>query len=330
LDAVLKVRTVVNSGERLGAELYTCGPLFTAPGGHGTEFSKDVPGMARKQIAAQLVRTPASPAEAREQVKELKSRGVDCIKAILDAGPSGPLFERLDTKILAAIAAEARAQSLPLVVHTGDALDVADAVGAGANSIEHGSTRDEIPDDVFTLMHAQNIAYDPTLTAVEASDDRSTGSRQPLEWPLVQQVVPAKLLKSTRESLESNIQSRDGNPVLPQASRNLKRAFQLGVTLVIGTDSGVPLVFHGPAVHRELQLWVDAGIPPEVALQAVTHNAASLLAKKDRIGLIKAGYDANLIVVDGNPLKDIRQTERISLIVLQGERIQRGALFEQE
>jgi imidazolonepropionase-like amidohydrolase len=336
LDAILKVRTAVNSGEQLGAELYACGPLFTAPGGHGTEFFKDAPGPARKQIAAQLVRTPASLAEARAQVRELKSRGVDCIKAILDAGPGGTLFNRLDTKMLAAIAAEARAQSLPLVVHTGNALDVDDAVAAGANSIEHGSTRDEISDDVFTRMHAQNIVYNPTLTAVEAADDRSAGLLEPLERPLVQQVVPAKLLKATKDYLESPEDKKlrgsfdTSRAALPQARRNLLRAFQLGVTLAAGTDSGTPLVFHGPAVHRELQLWVDAGIPPEVALQAATHNAASLLGKKDNIGLIKAGYDANLIVVDGNPLKDIKQTEHISMIVLQGERIRRGALFEQE
>jgi imidazolonepropionase-like amidohydrolase/ABC-type multidrug transport system permease subunit len=331
MDAVLKLRATVNSGERLGAELYACGPMFTAPGGHGTQFAQGLPAPVR----AQLVRTPVSPDDARQQMRELKSRGVDCIKAVLDTGV-GMFFNRMDTKILAAIAAEARAQSLPLLVDTGDARDVADAVAAGATNIGRGSARDEIPDDVFTRMHAQNMVYDPTLTAVEAADDRSAGLLEPLERPLVQQVVPAKLLKATKDYLESPEDKKlrgsfdTSRAALPQARRNLLRAFQLGVTLAAGTDSGTPLVFHGPAVHRELQLWVDAGIPPEVALQAATHNAASLLGKKDNIGLIKAGYDANLIVVDGNPLKDIKQTEHISMIVLQGERIRRGALFEQE
>ncbi len=149
LDVMLRVRDTVASGARLGAELYTCGPLFTAAGGHGTEYFKDLPEVVRKQAEAQTVRTPSSPDEARRQVRELKTRGVNCIKAILESGTKNAPFNRLDTNILAAIAAEAHAQSLPLAVHTGVARDVADAVAVGANSIEHGSFRDVIPDDLF-------------------------------------------------------------------------------------------------------------------------------------------------------------------------------------
>ena len=66
------------------------------------------------------------------------------------------------------------------------------------------------------------------------------------------------------------------------------------------------LVFHGPTVHRELQLWVEAGIPPAVALQAATLNAARLLRADARIGLVVKGHDANLLVVDGDPLATSR------------------------
>jgi imidazolonepropionase-like amidohydrolase len=88
------------------------------------------------------------------------------------------------------------------------------------------------------------------------------------------------------------------------------------------------LVFHGPTVHREMQLWVEAGIPPAVALQAATWNAAKLLRADQRIGLITAGRAANLIVVDGDPTKDIAATERISLVVVRGERVRRADLFD--
>jgi imidazolonepropionase-like amidohydrolase len=90
------------------------------------------------------------------------------------------------------------------------------------------------------------------------------------------------------------------------------------------------LVFHGPAIHRELQLWVDAGIPPEVALEAATYNGARILTALGRIGAVQKGLEANLLVVDGNPLQDIAATERISLVVFKGERVFRSALFEQE
>jgi imidazolonepropionase-like amidohydrolase len=100
------------------------------------------------------------------------------------------------------------------------------------------------------------------------------------------------------------------------------------VPLVTGSDAGNMLVFHGPTVHRELQLWVEAGIPPAVALQAATLNAARLLRADARIGVVAAGHDANLLVVDGDPTKDIASTERISLVVLRGERIRRAELFD--
>ncbi len=83
-------------------------------------------------------------------------------------------------------------------------------------------------------------------------------------------------------------------------------------------------------MHHELQLWVQAGIPAEVALQAATSNAAKLLRADKRIGAIRPGMDANLLMVDGNPLQDISATERISLVVFEGERIGRSGLFDQK
>ena len=88
-------------------------------------------------------------------------------------------------------------------------------------------------------------------------------------------------------------------------------------------------MFHGSSLHRELQLWVQAGIPAPVALQAATWNGARLLRADTRFGAIRKGLEANLLLVDGNPLEDIAATERISLVVFKGERVHRAALFEQ-
>jgi imidazolonepropionase-like amidohydrolase len=115
--------------------------------------------------------------------------------------------------------------------------------------------------------------------------------------------------------------------IFDQSVENLKRTYESGVTLVTGSDAGNLLVFHGPTIQRELQLWVAAGIPPGVALQAATWNAARLLRADSRLGLVAKGHDADLLIVDGNPLTDITATERISLVVFKGERVRRAALF---
>jgi imidazolonepropionase-like amidohydrolase len=102
------------------------------------------------------------------------------------------------------------------------------------------------------------------------------------------------------------------------------------VLLVVGTDSGYPMAVHGASVHRELQLWVEGGVPPSVALEGATHNAARLLGADQRIGLIRKGYDASLLLVDGNPAQDISATERISTVFFKGERANRADIFDQK
>ena len=335
LNRILEVRSKASAGEVLGSDLFTCGPLFTAPGGHGTEYFKDLPPSVRASLDKQFERLPASGQEARRQVDELKKQGVDCIKAILDAGAGGRVFNRFDTALFDAVAQEAHADSLPLAVHTGDVRDVTDAVNAQASSIEHGSFRERIPDALFDQMAKQGTFYDPTLSVGEALKDFAAGKTGLLKRSLAQQVGPAELLSGTEEAMNS-AETETMRKALAQypidlatAIDNLKRAHEHGVALVTGSDAGNLLVIHGPTVQHELQLWVQAGIPPAVALQAATSNAARLLGAGNRIGSIRVGNDADLLVVDGNPLEDITASERISMVVFKGERVERTELFNQ-
>jgi imidazolonepropionase-like amidohydrolase/ABC-type multidrug transport system permease subunit len=335
LDSVLKVRSTVTSGEVLGSDLATCGPLFTAAGGHGTEYFKEIPPPARANIEKQFLRIPTSSDQARQQVDELKAQGVDCVKAILESGAGSRVYNRLDTGLFDAVAHAAHADSLPLAVHTADARDVADAVQAQADSIEHGSFRERIPDALFDQMAKQGTFYDPTLSVGEAFKDFAAGKTDLLKRSLVQQVGPPDLLRGTEEAMgsaetEGMRKSLGQYPIdMSIAVDNLKRAHDHGVLLVTGSDAGNFLVIHGPTVQHELELWVKAGIEPAVALQAATLNAARLLRSDKRIGSIRAGNDADLLVVDGNPLEDITATERISMVVFKGERVDRTELLNQ-
>jgi imidazolonepropionase-like amidohydrolase/ABC-type multidrug transport system permease subunit len=334
LDDVLKLRASIATGERIGAALYVCGPMFTTEGGHGTEFFEGMPEAVKRLALQQWVRLPHSSDEARQQVRELKAAGVDGIKGILEAGVAGGIFNRMDVRFLEAAADEAQVQKLPVVVHTGSAQDIADALRAGASGIEHGSTRDRVPDELLLHMAKAGASYDPTLCVVEAFSKLGTHPDELLSRSLVQQVIPAKLLENTRTALQSEKLAallerlRLFGAGLEQAKENLKRAYQAGVPLVAGSDAGNLLVFHGPSLHRELQLWVSAGIPPTAALRAATYNAARLLGADSRIGSIQKGRDADLLLVDGNPLEDITATERISQIFYKGERINRARLFD--
>ncbi len=169
----------------------------------------------------------------------------------------------------------------------------------------------------------------PALGPVEACMHLRQGNTDLLERSLVLQVGPTDLVRSVRRTMLGR-ESVSCDSDLEGARERLRRAYRSGVLLALGSGAGQPMTFHGPAIHRELQLWVESGIPPAVALQAASSNAARLLGAGDRIGLIRPGYEADLLLVDGNPLQDISATERISTVIFHGERVDRAELFEQD
>ncbi|MBL8178301.1 MAG: amidohydrolase family protein [Bryobacterales bacterium] len=325
-------RRLIDTGDKQGAEVFHSAKMFTAAGGHGTEYFKKMPENVRKLAEQETLFLPRSAEEARAQVDQAKAAGARSVKIILESGSAGRLFNRLDTSIARAAAGEARKQGLAVAVHTGDARDMADAVGMGASSIEHGSIREEIPDAVFAEMAKRGVAYDPTLAVVEALTEWAHGRFSLLDRSLVQQTAPEGLIKATKAAAAAKAAASEVDRAMGIAEENLRRAYKAGVKLVTGSDAGNMLVTHGPAVHREMQLWVKAGIPASVALTAATRNTAELLGIGKRAGLIQPGYDATMILVDGNPLEEIAATERISGggVFFKGERVDRAGLFEKD
>ncbi len=338
LDSMLELRKTFGTGEKLGTELFFCGPLFTAGGGHGTEYAKYMPEAMRASFNAQFVRLPKTAEEARKEVDDLAAQHVDAIKGVLEAGVPGYTFNRMDLNLLRAVVDEAHAKHLPVAIHTGNGRDVIDAVALGADSVEHGSFLDEIPDEVFTEMKTKNITFDPTLSVVEGFTNFAKGDTSSLKRSLVQQVTPKDLIAGTEKAATSDHdpfkKMREGISRYPMSMQiggnNLVKAWHAGVMLVTGSDAGNFLVMHGPTVQREIELWVAAGIPVEVALQAATNNAAKLLRADNRIGTIEKGKEASLLIVDGNPLQDVHALSTISTVFFKGERVNRPQLFEQK
>ena len=336
LDWMVDLRKHFGTGEKLGTELFFCGPLFTAEGGHGTEYAKYMPEAMRASFNAQFVRIPKTDDEARKQVDELASQHVDAIKGVLEAGVPGYTFNRMDVNLLRAVVDEAHAKNLPVAIHTGNSKDVIDAVTLGTNSVEHGSFIDEIPNETIAEMKSKGIAFDPTLSVAEGFMSFAKSDTTLLKRSLVQQVTPKDLLSGTEKAATGDQFKglREGISHYPMsmetAGKNLLKASHAGVMLVTGSDAGNFLVMHGPTVQHEIELWVAAGIPIDVALQAATSNAAKLLHADSRIGTIEKGKEASLLIVDGNPLQDVHALSAISTVFFKGERVARSQLFDQK
>jgi imidazolonepropionase-like amidohydrolase len=333
---MLNLREKFGPGEKLGAELFFCGPLFTTEGGHGTEYAKYMPEAMRASFNTQFLRLPKTPSEARKQVDDLAAQHVDLIKGILESGGPGYSFNRMDVNILRAVVEEAHAKKLPVAVHCGNAKDVIDAVTIGADSIEHGSFDDEIPDATIAEMKTKGIAYDPTLSVVEGFTSFARGDTTLLKRSLVQQVTPKDLIEGTEKAATSDQFKRlregisDSPMSIQTGGNNLVKAWRAGVTLVTGSGAGNFLVMHGPTVQHEIELWVAAGIPIDAALQAATNNGSKLLRADHRIGTIENGKEASFLIVDGNPLQDVRALSSISVVFFKGENVARRKLFEQD
>lgn len=177
------------------------------------------------------------------------------------------------------------------------------------------------PTGADTLIGGETPPPTPAywIPALAAAEARTEPKPELLERSLVQQVAMKGLLERTRRLLAkavaapgTRVRIADSDPV------------------VAGSGSGQMFVVHGPGIHRELALLVQAGLSPSAALQAATGRAAAALGAGGRIGLLKPGMEADLLLVDGNPLRDITVTERISAVIFRGERVSRSTLFEQE
>ena len=102
--------------------------------------------------------------------------------------------------------------------------------------------------------------------------------------------------------------------------------WRAGVPILAGSDTPNPLVFPGSSLHEELELLVEAGLTPLAALQAATIQPARFLGRLDSQGTVETGKVADLVLLDANPLDDIRNTQKIAAVVLAGAYLDRAAL----
>ncbi len=161
-----------------------------------------------------------------------------------------------------------------------------------------------------------------SLTAAQAA----SGDLSILRHDLAQQYFSAAYL----QGLAVSAGARPGSPqALPAAVAKLREMWRSGrLPVPSGAAAGL-LQLHGPGLVHELALWVEAGIPAREALRAATALAAARAGADSRLGRVRQGMDATLLVVDGNPLEDIRALSRIHSVFVRGERIARGELAKE-
>ena len=271
--------------------------------------------------------TPGTVEDARPAIDGHADLGVDMIKTRLEGGPGD-----MTPDVYRALIARAHERDLRVAAHIFYLDDAGGLVDAGVDVLAH-SIRDQDVDDAFVeRLVSLGVGYIPTLTrdlSVFVYETRPALFDDPFflreldayEGQMAQLLDPG-LQARTRESPDAQAIK----PALAQALRNLKRLSDGGVTIGLGTDSGTSLGrWQGYFEHHELAMMVeDAGLTPMEALVAATGGAARVLARDD-IGTLAPGNLADVLVLDANPLDDIRNTRRIAAVWVAGRQVSPAA-----
>ena len=290
--------------------------------------------------------------EGRELARYFKERGFDFIKIYGNVSREGYL----------GLAEEARALGLQFAGHEPASLSAVELSNAGQKSLEHSrifllncfpgadSMQKGLLRESATVRRRRMVdEYDPRICAgvfqafarnetyitpthgtrkMDAFADDSAYRRDPrMKYIPMRQQMGWLTDANGMVASDSSAAGRKSYLDFYTGGLTLTReAYRAGVPVMVGTDAGDSFIFAGSSVHDELEELVKAGLSPAEALRAATLSGARYLERTAEFGTVQAGRSADLVLLDGNPLDDIRNTRRIHAVVLAGRHLDRARL----
>jgi imidazolonepropionase-like amidohydrolase len=270
--------------------------------------------------------------DARSEVRRAVAWHADLIKAgylgaafanRLQAGHPGEAAEDAESRyfeLLPAIVAEAHAHGLPVTIHVTELDASKQSLRAGVDSLAHTVTDKVVDDEFLQLAGARHVAIMGTLASITRQLEARTGHVQLTEMEsrcgdpeVIRSWSEVKNLPSVPRAATEAAASRQRIAMI-----NVKKIHDFGIGLALGTDSGNLGLLHGASVHKEIALLHEAGIPPMDIIVAATRNAAKIAGKESEIGTLETGKRADLVILDRDPLADIRNVSFIQDVMKGG------------
>lgn len=264
---------------------------------------------------------------AVEGVRYLKSIGANAVKVWFIVRP-GSDFDAMTRNVMT-VGAEAQRQRLPLIVHATGLQEAKVALRAGARLLVHSVQDHPLDAEFLAMARTTGAFYCPTLTVIDgyaalpaaarsghAPDiddpfgavDSLTRAHVALTGDEARRVLgPAP---ATRDSLFAALRQT--------MASNLMLVRKSGIPIVTGTDAGNPLTLHGPAIHAEMEAMQRAGMKPAEVLLASTRDAARAMGRQAELGTIEKGKSADLLIVLGDPTKDIANLRKLQWVMRSG------------
>lgn len=288
--------------------------------------SQRTPSLDRARLfVAGPVLAPKSPAEAVTLVGQNAAMKVDIVKIRVD--DTLGTTPKMAPEIYKAVIDEAHKKGLRVAVHLFYLEDAKALLDAGADLIAH-SVRDVVVDDAFVAMlKRRNVCYCPTLMREVSTfvyESTPAWFTDPLFLAHADRATVDALKQPARQQTMANSASAQRyKAALDVASRNLKKLSAAGVTIAMGTDTGPPARFQGYFELMELEMMAKAGMTPRQVLASATRDAARCLKLDAELGTLEANKWADFVVLDADPLADIRATRSIADVYIAGNRLAR-------
>ncbi len=339
LDTLLAWKREIEAGTLMGPHIVACGPFLV---GSGNKTAEQYP--------------IANVDEARAAVSDLKRRGAEFIKIISVASK----------EVFFAVADEAKKQNIPFAGHLPFQVSAQEASNAGMHSIEHllysafslsfSSKEDDLRVRLIAaeekgdsiaweqIAHESDATYDKEKAAQLFQTLKRNGTwvtptlaslditAHPEDWSADDPqlaFVPPSLAKQWRDSMQDTEMKERAAWLARQAANDWRLTGELhhaGIPLLVGSDSLDAFVIPGESLHRELGELVRAGLTPAEALSAATSGAATFLGREHDLGTIETGKIADLVLLDGSPLENIANTQRVNAVVRAGVYLDRREL----
>jgi len=311
LDVVLDVRRRIRAGELLAPRVVAPGPVLDGP----------------EPVIPEISWPVATAGEGRAAVDSLAAADADFVK----------VYTLLPREAFFAVVERARERALPVAGHVPAAVTPIEAARAGMRSIEHlrseiepycSRTEPAACDEPFAVFREMDTWQTPTLAVRRnrAFLDDSTAV-----WKPYLRHAPSSLLTEWQAERAGRLE-RGEEYFADARERHADEVFvtgelhEAGIPILAGSDAGALFSLHGFALHDELELLVAAGLEPEDALRAATSEAARFLGLQGSLGTITAGKKADLVLLEGDPIADIRNTRRIHAVMLDGRLLSRAEL----
>lgn len=297
--------------------------VFTAGYGFGAPHGAPPENMSDK------IFRPAARSEVKADMEELRMHRVDVVMLWMD--DFNGKYPKMKPEICREIIMQAHKSRMRVLADAPYYNDAKTLIEMGVDGLAQSIKDRTVDDKLIAVMKKQNIVYIPALSA-DYCKVAFTENQKWMEDPIFTAALEPGVLdmltnKAYKEKLKRDY--KRNKAAFDNALINVKNIFQGGVTVLLGTNSGSqPALIPGFSEQMELQLMVFAGLTPVQAINCATENGAAFLNLDKYMGTLKKGKKANFIVLDKNPVDNIRNTGSIRSVWQYGRGVSGGPINE--